>query len=117
MPQTLDTLATLDRLIGACDSAIHLADDRSETQYITDATVCAAVKVQLIIVCEALAQLDRFAPGLACHLSYRERTAAFYHYLIGPPDQLKHDYVYDILRSKIPLLLLEARELRKLIGS
>ncbi len=117
MPDDFDTTATLDQLIAACAAALDHVGQLTESQYLLNATVCEQVKAQLIIACEALARLDRYAPGLACHLSYRERTAAFYQYLVGPPDQLKHDYVYDILRSKIPLLLLEARELRKVMVS
>lgn len=105
--------SALLRIITACDAALHSLGDMTQAQYLASPATQQAVVQQLTAACQALAWLNRYAPGLACHLSYRERTAAFYQYLIGDPALLKQDYVYDILRSKIPLLLLEARELEK----
>lgn len=113
MPQSQEIIHTLTELIAASETALQILGDRTEPHYLADVSVQQKVTHQLIRACEAIQTLEHHAPGWACHLSYRGRMAAFYGYLVGEPDQLKQDYVYDILRSRIPLLVLEAQELYK----
>ncbi len=73
-------------------------------QYRTDAMLCAAVERQFEILGEALAQLARLDDVLASRISERRRIIAFRNILIHGYADVDDRLVWDVVKTKLPVL-------------
>ena len=79
-----------------------------------DRGFCSAVERELQIIGEACYVLERINPEICGQLSEYKRIIRFRHVLVHGYDVVSPDIMWEILQSKIPLLM---GELESLIGT
>ncbi len=98
-------------IVAAAELILHFTEGKTLEQYEADALLRSAVERQFEIVGEALAQLARLDPVLASQITDYRRIIAFRNLLIHGYAQVDNRLVWDIVRSKLPVLHQEVKEL------
>lgn len=85
--------------------------DRSFDDYVDDELLRSGVQRQFEIIGEALNRLSARDPDTASHVSDRRSIISFRNILIHGYDIVDDQVVWDVIQSKLPVLLREVLEL------
>ena len=84
------------------------------TDYADDAMLRAAVEREFEIIGEALGQLSKLDPELATRISQQRSIVAFRNILIHGYAEVDDRLVWDVVETKLPVLI---REIDALLGA
>jgi len=84
---------------------------RPFSDYRSDRGFRSAVERELQIIGEAVLQLNRAAPVLACRISDIQRIIGFRHVLVHGYDSVNPEVLWAVIHDKLPTLVREARAL------
>ena len=107
------TPKTLEDIRDAASFILVITDGKTLEHYSEDRLLRQAIERNFEIIGEAVGRLARNDPGTAFRLSEHERIVAFRNVLIHGYDLVDDDLVWDTIRTKLPVLLLEVDELLK----
>jgi uncharacterized protein with HEPN domain len=95
----------------SCEFLLDFTAGRSVRDYESDRPFRSAVERELQIIGEAVLQLHRVAPHLAARLSDHQKIIGFRHVLVHGYDSLKPETVWDVIETKLAVLLHEVQGL------
>ncbi len=98
-------------ILSSCRFLLEFTGGRTFDQYVHDRAFRSAVERELQIIGEALLQLAKRAPQIAGQISEHQRIISFRHVLVHGYDSLKHDLVWYVIESKLPILNAEVERL------
>ena len=103
-------------IVDSCRFLRELAGRRTLADYQADRAFRFAVERGLQITGEALLQLSRIRPDIVARISEHHRIIGFRHILVHGYDVLDHDIVWNIVDTKLPVLLTEAEAILAELG-
>ena len=95
----------------AAAAVTEFLDGKSFADYQNDRMLRSAVERQLIIVGEAMAALSRQFPEITARITEHHQVIAFRNVLVHGYDDLNHQNIWSIVENKLPILVMETREL------
>ena len=98
-------------IINCSEFVLELTKDKTVEDYKNDRVFRSALERELQIIGEAMLQLDRVSPEIVEEISEHRSIIGFRHVLVHGYDSLDPDTVWNVVESKIALLLNQAREL------
>ncbi len=104
----------LEHMLDSCQYLLQLAPTKTRQDYENDRMFRRAVERELMIIGEALFQLNRCFPDMAAGISEYLRIINFRHILVHGYAELKPEVVWHVLTEKLELL---ERELLQMLGS
>ncbi len=107
----LETKKLLYDILQAAKSLEQFTRGRSFANYQADPMLRAAVERQFEIIGEALRRLAKGDPEVAARIREHQRIIAFRNILIHAYADVDDRIVWDILQSKLPILLREVETL------
>jgi uncharacterized protein with HEPN domain len=96
-------------MIAAAEAIGAFTSGRGRPEYDVDLMPRSAVERQFEILGEALRRLDTIDAGLAAQISEHRRIIAFGNIIAHGYDAVDNDIVWQVVTTKLPVLLLEAR--------
>ena len=111
-----DARGYLEDTVTACAHIEDLIQGRSLEDYLANDTLRWAVERQLIVVGEALYQLDRHFPETARRIPELRRIVNFRHVLVHGYANVHDEVVWGILETKLHPLYGAARALIRELG-
>ena len=100
-------------IINCCEFLIEFTKDRTVDDYQSDRPFRSAVERELQIIGEAMLQLDSKYPQIAEKISEHRNIVGFRHVLVHGYDSLNPDTVWNVIETKIHLLLKQASDTLK----
>lgn len=98
-------------IINCSDFVLQLTKDKTVEDYKNDRVFRSALERELQIIGEAMLQLDRVSPETVEEISEHRSIIGFRHVLVHGYDSLDPDTVWNVVETKIAVLLNQAREL------
>ena len=95
----------------AAAAVARFLEGKSFSDYQSDVLLRSAVERKLIIAGEATAALARRSPEIAEQLTEYEQIIAFRNVLVHGYDDVNDDEVWDIIETKLPILVEEAQQM------
>jgi uncharacterized protein with HEPN domain len=99
-----DTAKLLYDIALAADRLVEFTAGKSQEQYQADDLLKSAVERQFEIVGEAMTRLRQLDPATVAKISESQRIIAFRNILIHGYAEVDDRLVWDIVRTKLPLL-------------
>jgi uncharacterized protein with HEPN domain len=101
----------LHEMLDSSTFLLEFSANRTLEEYKSDRAFRSAVERELLIIGEALFQLERHFPYIAHQISEAERIIRFRHVLVHGYATIQHDIVWAILQSKLSVLHAELKRL------
>lgn len=98
-------------IINCSEFVLQLTKDKTVEDYKNDRVFRSALERELQIIGEAILQLDRMSPELVEKISEHRSIIGFRHVLVHGYDSLDPETVWNVVETKIALLLEQAKEL------
>lgn len=98
-------------IINCSEFVLQLTKDKSVDDYKNDRVFRSALERELQIIGEAMLQLDRMSPEIVKKISEHRSIIGFRHVLVHGYDSLNPDTVWNVVETKIALLLNRAKEI------
>ena len=98
-------------IINCSEFVLQLTKDKTVEDYKNDRVFRSALERELQIIGEAMLQLDRMSPETVEEISEHRSIIGFRHVLVHGYDSLDPDTVWNVVETKIALLLDQAKEL------
>jgi uncharacterized protein with HEPN domain len=98
-------------IINCSEFVLQLTEDKTVEDYKNDRIFRSALERELQIIGEAMLQLDRVSPETVEKISEHRSIIGFRHVLVHGYDSLDPDTVWNVVETKIALLLNQAKEL------
>ena len=98
-------------IISSCEFLLEFTRNRTKEDYIHDRAFRSALERELQIIGEAMLQLDRASPQTAEKISEARNIIGFRHVLVHGYDSLDPATVWNVVKSKLEILLREAKQL------
>ena len=98
-------------IINCSEFVLELTKDKTVEDYKNDRVFRSALERELQIIGEALLQLDRVNPETVEKISEHRSIIGFRHVLVHGYDSLDPDTVWNVIETKIALLLKQAKGL------
>ena len=98
-------------IINCSEFVLQLTKDKTVDDYKNDRIFRSALERELQIIGEAMLQLDRMSPEMVEKISEHRSIIGFRHVLVHGYDSLDPDTVWNVVETKIALLLEQAKEL------
>jgi uncharacterized protein with HEPN domain len=98
-------------IINCSEFILELTKAKSVEDYKNDRVFRSALERELQIIGEAMLQLDRVSPETVEEISEHRSIIGFRHVLVHGYDSLDPDTVWNVVETKIALLLDQARKL------
>jgi uncharacterized protein with HEPN domain len=98
-------------IVNCCEFVLELAKNKTVDDYKNDRVFRSALERELQIIGEAMLQLDNVSPETAEKISQHRSIIGFRHVLVHGYDSLDPYTVWNVLETKIDVLLRQAREL------
>jgi uncharacterized protein with HEPN domain len=95
----------------ACEFLLEFTAGRTVDDYERDRAFRSAVERELQIIGEAVMQLDRVAPQLGARISEHQKIIGFRHVLVHGYDSLQPATVWNVVETKLAVLLHEVQVL------
>jgi uncharacterized protein with HEPN domain len=95
----------------SCEFLLEFTAGHTVQDYERDRAFRSAVERELQIIGEAVMQLHRVAPHVAARLSDFQKIIGFRHVLVHGYDSLRPVTVWDVVETKLAVLLREAKAL------
>jgi len=100
-------------IINCSEFVIQLTEGKNVEDYKNDRVFRSALERELQIIGEAMLQLDRVSPEMVEEISEHRSIIGFRHVLVHGYDSLNPDTVWNVIETKITLLLKQAKTLLK----
>ena len=98
-------------IINCSEFVLQLTKDKTVDDYKNDRIFRSALERELQIIGEAMLQLDRMSPEMVEKISEHRSIIGFRHVLVHGYDSLDPETVWNMVETKIALLLEQAKEL------
>jgi uncharacterized protein with HEPN domain len=98
-------------IINCSEFVLELTKDKTVEGYENDRVFRSALERELQIIGEAMLQLDRVSPETVEKISEHRSIIGFRHVLVHGYDSLDPDTVWNVVETKIALLLKQAKAL------
>ena len=98
-------------IINCSEFVLELTKNKTVEDYKNDRVFRSALERELQIIGEAMLQLDRVNPETVEEISEHRSIIGFRHVLVHGYDSLDPDTVWNVVETKIALLLDQAKEL------
>ncbi len=98
-------------IIDCCEFVLELTKNKTVDDYKNDRVFRSALERELQIIGEAMLQLDNVSPETAEKISQHRGIIGFRHVLVHGYDSLDPYTVWNVVETKIEVLLQQAREL------
>jgi uncharacterized protein with HEPN domain len=102
-------------IVSGCEFLLEFTGARSLADYQADRAFRSAVERELQIIGEAMMQLDRHFPDLSQRISDHQNIIGFRHVLVHGYDSLNPKTVWNVVETKLRLLLKESHELLQVL--
>jgi uncharacterized protein with HEPN domain len=101
----------LHDIIDCSEFVVQLTRDKTVDDYRNDRVFRSALERELQIIGEAMLQLDHISPEMVDKISEHRSIIGFRHVLVHGYDSLDPDTVWNVVETKIALLLKQAKAL------
>ena len=101
----------LHDIVNCSEFVLQLTKGKSVDDYRNDRVFRSALERELQIIGEAMLQLDHISPETVERISQHRNIIGFRHVLVHGYDGLDPDTVWNVVETKIGLLLKQAKEL------
>ena len=98
-------------IINCSEFVLQLTKDKTVEDYKNDRIFRSALESELQIIGEAMLQLDRVSPETVEKISEHRSIIGFRHVLVHGYDSLDSDTVWNVVETKIALLLKQTKTL------
>jgi len=98
-------------IINCSEFVLQLTKDKTVEDYKNDRIFRSALERELQIIGEAMLQLDRVSPETVEKISEHRSIIGFRHVLVHGYDSLDSDTVWNVVETKIALLLKQTKTL------
>jgi uncharacterized protein with HEPN domain len=98
-------------IINCSEFILQLTKDKTVDDYKNDRVFRSALERELQIIGEAMLQLDHVSPETVEKISEHRNIIGFRHVLVHGYDSLDPDTVWNVVETKIALLLKQTKEL------
>ncbi|HUV66860.1 MAG TPA: HepT-like ribonuclease domain-containing protein [Sedimentisphaerales bacterium] len=98
-------------IINCSEFVLQLTKGKTVDDYKNDRVFRSALERELQIIGEAMLQLDHLSPETVERISEHRSIIGFRHVLVHGYDSLDPDTVWNVVETKIALLLEQAKEL------
>jgi len=98
-------------IINCSEFVLQLTKDKTVDDYKNNRVFRSALERELQIIGEAMLQLDHMSPKMIEKISEHRSIIGFRHVLVHGYDSLDPDTVWNVIETKIALLLEQAKEL------
>ena len=98
-------------IINCSEFVLQLTKDKTVDDYKNNRVFRSALERELQIIGEAMLQLDHMSPEMIEKISEHRSIIGFRHVLVHGYDSLDPDTVWNVIETKIALLLEQAKEL------
>lgn len=98
-------------IINCCEFVLEITKDRTVEDYKNDRMFRSAIERELQIIGEAMLQLDQSSPETAEKISQHRSIIGFRHVLVHGYDSLDPNTVWNVVETKIAILLEQTRKL------
>ncbi len=98
-------------IINCSEFVLELTKDKTAEDYKNDRVFRSALERELQIIGEAILQLDRLSPETVEKISEHRSIIGFRHVLVHGYDSLDPDTIWNVVETKIALLLKQTKEL------
>lgn len=98
-------------IINCSEFVLQLTKDKTVEDYKNDRVFRSALERELQIIGEAMLQLDRISPATVEEISEHRNIIGFRHVLVHGYDSLDPDTVWNVVETKIALLLKQTKAL------
>lgn len=102
-------------IVNCSEFLLQLTKDKTVENYKNDRVFRSALERELQIIGEAMLQLDRVSPETVEEISEHRSIIGFRHVLVHGYDSLDPDTVWNVVETKIAVLLNQAKELLRRI--
>ena len=102
-------------MINCSEFVLELTKDKTVNDYKNDRVFRSALERELQIIGEAMLQLDRVSPEMVEEISEHRNIMGFRHVLVHGYDSLDPNTVWNVVETKITVLLRQSKELLKQI--
>jgi uncharacterized protein with HEPN domain len=100
-------------IINCSEFVLELTKDKTVNDYKNDRVFRSALERELQIIGEAMLQLDRVSPEMVEEISEHRSIIGFRHVLVHGYDSLDPNTVWNVVETKIAVLLRQSKELLK----
>jgi uncharacterized protein with HEPN domain len=100
-------------IVDCCEFVLEMTKDKTVEDYKNDRVFRSALERELQIVGEAMLQLDNMSPELSEHIAQHRGIIGFRHVLVHGYDSLDPDTVWNVVETKVSVLLEQAQTLLK----
>jgi uncharacterized protein with HEPN domain len=98
-------------IINCSEFVLQLTKDKTVDDYKNNRVFRSALERELQMIGEAMLQLDHMSPEMVEKISEHRSIIGFRHVLVHGYDSLDPDTVWNVVETKIALLLEQAKEL------
>ena len=98
-------------IVNCSEFVLQLTKDKTVDDYKKDRVFRSALERELQIIGEAMLQLDHISPETVDKISEHRSIIGFRHVLVHGYDSLDPDTVWNVVETKIEILLRQARDL------
>ncbi|MFC1783194.1 DUF86 domain-containing protein [Planctomycetota bacterium] len=98
-------------IVSGCEFLLEFTRDKTIEDYKTDRPFRSALERELQIIGEAMLQLDKSSPQKSAQIDEYRSIIGFRHILVHGYDSLDPATVWNIIETKLDVLLKQAREL------
>jgi len=98
-------------IVNCSEFVLQLTKDKTVDDYKNDRVFRSALERELQIIGEAMLQLDHIRPETVDEISEHRSIIGFRHVLVHGYDSLDPDTVWNVVETKIQVLLKQAKEL------
>jgi uncharacterized protein with HEPN domain len=100
-------------IIDCCKFVLEMTKDKSVEDYKHDRIFRSALERELQIIGEAMLQLDNLNPAISERIAEHRNIIGFRHVLVHGYANLDPDTVWNVVETKVSILLEQARTLLK----
>lgn len=98
-------------IVNCSEFVLQLTKDKTVEDYKKDRVFRSALERELQIIGEAMLQLDHISPETVDKISEHRSIIGFRHVLVHGYDSLDPDTVWNVVETKIAILLRQAEDL------
>ena len=100
-------------IVDCCKFILEMTKDKTIEDYKSDRLFRSALERELQIIGEAMLQLDNINPEISEHISEHRNIIGFRHVLVHGYDSLDPKTVWNVVETKVDILLSQAQALLK----
>lgn len=98
-------------IVNCCEFILEFTQDKTVADYKNDRVFRSALERELQIIGEAMLRLDNISPQTAEKISQHRSIIGFRHVLVHGYDSLNPDTVWNVIETKLHILLEQSKNL------